>query len=534
MNKKLLAALLAAVMVLALFTGCGNTAPQTTAAPESSAPAETGTDAGAADEPFTVTIAQGSDPQTLDPHKVGGDIAANVWRNACESLVFYDENWETYCLLAESYEQVSDTEWIFNLREGVSFSNGEPFNAEAVIWNMERAASTEYPRQSFEYRSYLESMEAVDELTVKFTLSQPDIFFVQHIAEVPMLAPAYSEEIGEEAIGTDIVGTGPYVFKSWEPDSQIVFERNENYWGERPEIDRIVFRTIPDATTRVAEMVNGTVDIIMNVQYENIEQLEAAGNLTVTPKKMNRTEYIGFNTFDWCETPELKDPLVRQALNYAVDVEAILEHIMGGYGERVSSLWRSDYAEYDEELNASFSYDPEKAKELLAEAGYADGFEVTLMTDVDNHAKAQEVTEAVGAYLEAIGLTVNVQVLDDTAAYAIIVNGQAAQQCPGLFDWNWGSKPGLYESTLTGVLASDGMSSYNGISAYDELIDAILAETTEEGRAPYLQQLQQLMIDDPAAIYLFRLYDIYAVSNRIDWNPIEHYTMLVREMKIAK
>ena len=281
-------------------------------------------------------------------------------------------------------------------------------------------------------------------------------------------------------------------------------------------------------------MVNGNVDIIMNVQNESVETLEKSDGIKVFPKRLNRTEYIGFNTYDWCETPELQNPKVRQALNYAVDVNTIIETIMGGYGERVSNLWRSDYDGFDEKLSKYYSYDPEKAKKLLAEAGYADGFDLTLMTDVDNHAKAQEVTEAVGSYLEDIGINVKVKVLDDTTAYAIIVNGQSAKKCPGMFDWNWGTKPGLYESTLTGVLSSEGMSSYNKIEGYDELIEKLLAETTEKGRAPYIKEIQEMMVENPACLYLFRLYDIYAVSERIQWEPEAHYAMLVKEMKITK
>lgn len=533
---KLSAFLLAVCMAVGVLVACSTTPATPSDAPtEPNAPAESPAPAEPeVDEPFTVTIAQGSDPQSLDPHKASGDIGANVFRNICENLFFYDENWQVIPVLAESYEQVSETEWTVKLKEGITFSNGEAFNAEAAIWNFKRAASEEFPRQSYEFKKYVSEYEAVDELTVKFILSKPDIFFIEHLADVPMLAPAYSEQIGEEAISGDPVGTGPYVFVSWEADKEIVLEKNPTYWGEEPEIDRIVVRTIPEAATRVAEMINGTVDIIMNVQHESTEMLQNAGNISVVPKKMSRIEYIAYNTYDWAGCPALQNKLVRQALNYAVDVQAIIDNIMGGFGERASTLWRSDYDGYDETLANAFTYDPEKAKALLAEAGYPDGFDLVLMTDVDNHAKAQEVTEAVGAYLTAIGINVEVQVLDDTTAYAIIVNGQEAKQCPPMFDWNWGSKPNMYESTLTGVLHSTGMSSYNLVEGYDAIIDSLLAETTKEGRAPYIQQIQQLMVDDPACLYLFRLYDIYAVNNRIDWNPLDHYAMLVSEMSIAK
>ncbi len=533
---KLTAFLLVMCMMVAIFAACSTTSGNINTTPtDSTAPTHnSGSQVSNAKEPFTVTIAQGSDPQSLDPHRASGDIGANVFRNICQNLFFYDENWAVTPVLAESYKQISDTEWTVKLKEGITFSNGEALNAEAVIWNFKRAASDEFPRQSFTFKNYVSEYEAVDELTVKFTLSAADIFFLEHLAEVPMLAPAYSEQIGEEAIGGNPVGTGPYTFVSWEADKEIVLEKNPTYWGEEPEIDRIVVRTIPEAATRVAEMVNGTVDIIMNVQFESTEMLQSAGNISVVPKKMNRIEYIAYNTYDWAGCPALQNKLVRQALNYAVDVQAIIDNIMGGYGERASTLWRSDYDGYDEALANTFTYDPEKAKAMLAEAGYPDGFDLVLMTDVDNHAKAQEVTEAVGAYLTAIGINVKVQVLDDTTAYAIIVNGQEAKQCPPMFDWNWGGKPNLYESTLTGVLHSGGMSSYNVVEGYDAIIDALLAETTKEGRVPYIQQLQQLMVDDPACLYLFRLYDIYAVNNRIDWNPINHYAMLVSEMSIAK
>ena len=194
---KRLALLLALCLLAAAAAACTSSSPKEEDKPQpDSGTTQTQPPAGDDGAPFTLTIAQSSDPQTLDPHKSSGDIGANVFRNVCETLIFYDEDWNTYCLLADSYEQVSDTEWLFHLRENIQFSNGEPFDAEAVIWNFERAASEEYARQSFEYKKYISDIEAVDSLTVKFTLTQPDIFFVQHVAEVPMLAPAHSQEIG--------------------------------------------------------------------------------------------------------------------------------------------------------------------------------------------------------------------------------------------------------------------------------------------------------------------------------------------------
>lgn len=533
--------ILAGTMVLSL-AACGGSPSETgSGSKESSAiqskeqPAgqtEGQTQPAGTENSTTLTIAQGQDPQTLDPHKSSGSVGPNVYRNICEYLMVCDKDWNYQAGLAESWEQTSDTTWVIRLKNGIQFSNGEPFNAEAVVWNLERAASTEYNRYDYEFRPFVESSKAIDELSVQINLTRPDLFFVEHISELPILAPAHSTEIGEEAIGTDVVGTGPYMLQSWDADNEIVLVKNPNYWGEKPAFEKVVFRTIPEGATRVAEMVNGSVDIIMNIRHEDVDMLEKTGIVNIMPYQTAQMEYIGFNTLDWSETPELQNQKVRQALNYAVDVDAIIESILGGHAERISTLWRPDFSGYDEEFDGYYTYDPEKAAALLAEAGYPDGFAVTLMTDVGNHEKAQEVTEAVGAYLTAIGLDVTVQAYDSTTAYAIIVYGQDAKQCPGLFDWYWTSKPGLYESTLTGVFGEGGISSFNGIPGYEELIQKIMNESTEEGRAEYLKEFQRLMVEDPACLYLFRLDQLYAVNSRIDWNPADHYNMKVAEMKL--
>ena len=159
MTRKLIATLLAAILALTSLAGCAALAE--------------------ADEPVTVVLAQNTDPATLDPHKTGGDQAANVWRNIYETLLTYDAEDNLVPMLATSYEQVSDLEWVFYLKEGVTFSNGEPFNAEAVGWNLDRADSEEYARQSFEYRTYYTAgnWEAIDEYTIKVTLDSVDLLF---------------------------------------------------------------------------------------------------------------------------------------------------------------------------------------------------------------------------------------------------------------------------------------------------------------------------------------------------------------------
>ena len=484
----------------------------------------------AEEEPVTVTLAQDSDPTTLDPHRASGDQGARVYMNICETLTIFDGDWKLQPLLAESWEQTGDTEWVFHLREGIKFSNGEDFNAEAVVWNLNRGASTEYPRQAMEYVTYLDHAEAVDTYTVKIVTNQICNLIPEYMADIPMLAPAYSESIGEEAIGEDIVGTGPYVLTSWEHDQQITLTAREDYWRGAPEVDVYVIKTIPEQATQLAELLNGTIDIALDVNYEYLDMLAGNDNVATQSRLERRVLYIGFNTLDWCETEALKDARVRQAMNYAVDVDAIIESIMGGYGTRIESIWRHDFPGYEEGLVEGYNYDPDKARELLAEAGYADGFDVTMQVNTMSSAKYSEIAQAVAYYLGEVGINVTLENLDTATARSLTINGQDQQKVSGLFTWSWASKPGLCDSWLTGIIHSTGMTSYNAIEGYDELVEEILSIT--DAKIPLYHELQEKLINDPPYLYLFQLNSIYAVSSRMDWDVNSNCYAMAFDMKV--
>ena len=227
-----------------------------------SVPSSKGSSSTGSDEPVTVTFAQKSDPTTLDAHRSYGDVGSNVLTNITEPLVAFDGDDKLYGVLAESWEATGECESTFHLRQGVTFSNGEPFNAEAVVWNINRAMSTEYPRDSYEFTPFVEKVEAVDEYTVKFTTNKPDWTLPNQLVLVTFIAPAYSEKIGEEAISQDPVGTGPYTLTEWKRDQQIVLTARKDYWGGEPEVDQYIIKVIPETTTQIAELQTGNVDIL--------------------------------------------------------------------------------------------------------------------------------------------------------------------------------------------------------------------------------------------------------------------------------
>ncbi len=488
----------------------------------------------AAPKPVTVVLAQPVDPATLDPHRASADYGANVFRNIAETLTTYDANDKLIPYLADKWEQKSDNEWIFYLHRGIKFSNGEPFNAEAVGFNLDRAMSTEFPRQGYAFKTYYRagSWEAIDDYTIRITTTSENPMMPNHLCDLPIIAPGNAKKVGEQAIGAGgYVGTGPYVFKSWKHDQQITLERNPNYWGGKPFVDIYIIKAIPEAATRVAELVNGNVDIIYDVNSEFTNMLKAQGNINIESKMTRRVEYIAFNTVDWSPNSQLKDVRVRQAMNYAVDRQTILDKVMGGNGKVLASWYRTDFPSYDATIKM-LPYNPAKAKALLEEAGLKNGFKIELQTNDGNHAKAIEVSQAVASYLKAVGIDCTVRTLEDSAARSMVINGQNKKQISGIFDWNWASKPMLLDTWLTGIVRSNGMSSYNLIPGYDGLVDKIVATIKLADKAPLLKELQKKLVEDPPFIYLFQLGSIYATTARLDWSTAQTQYILAAEMKV--
>lgn len=542
-RKALLAIIVALVTVITLFTGCKKMPPDSDPSSHTSdvtptspsEPKETmpslNTDNPNENVEAVVTLAQAADPNTLDPHKAFGDIGGMVADNICETLYEFNEKSELVPLLAESCERIGENEWVYHLKENITFSNGEPFDAEAVLWNFERANSNEYPRQSFEFREYYDHGEVMDKYTVKLVTKLVDENAAVNFSEVPMLAPKHSTDIGEDAIGTDIIGTGPYTLESWDKDQQIVLKARDDYWGGAPEVKKYIIRTIPEAATRIAELLTGAIDIAYEINFEDLDILQKHENISVKSKTGYRVFYIAFNTCDWSPAPELKDKRVRQAINYAVDQKAIVDTILGGYGYVLPTIWREDMPDYIIK-DTDFEYNPEKAKELLKDAGYEDGFTVKCQVRVGTPPKSVEVAQAVASYLEKVNIKMEVLPIEYNTMRSIIINGQDSHKAEGMFFWSWTSKPSICDGWLTGIIHSTGMTSYNAIPGYDEIIDNILAEHDSAKKTELLKTFQNMLVDDPPFLCLYQLVNIYGLSNRIDWNPDDYYSLLAKDIKL--
>ncbi|HHW93071.1 MAG TPA: hypothetical protein GX734_01030 [Clostridiaceae bacterium] len=473
-------------------------------------------------DPSVVTIAASAEPEGMDPQIAGAAVGGNLSYNLYDYLVrVAADGRELIPCLATSWEQVDERTWRFTLREGVEFTNGEPFNADAVAYTLKRMFEPDTGRTTYNLKVVSE-WKVVDEYKIDIISDKPCNDMPIRLYDLAILPPKYTEEVGPDKFGTDPIGCGPYKLGEWVTNSHIELLANENYWDGAPKTDRIVFRTIPEASTRLAELLAGNIDIVTDLSPDYIETVDSNEGYKATTALSKRVAYVGIDVLNEDSPKELADKRVRQALNYAIDRDTIIKNIYGGHALKLATIWRQDYVGYSDELSggdAGYPYDPNKAKELLKEAGYENGFAVNLYYCPNTFLKCEEATLAIAGYLEDIGLTINLNKMEYNAYRAAFINGQEMHQGKGLFSWNWGAKPQTPDGHLAGALETGGITSYFTNKELDDLL-AKLRAVDVDGRDAVAVDIQKFLFDECPYIYLWQQIDVYGINEKnIDWTP---------------
>ena len=536
MRKAVLALRIAAVLALLVgVVGCAQptTAPPPTPVPPTAAPVPpTATPVPPTPtpepEPTELRIGMSLDVESMDPFFVNQAAGWSIVHALYDHLIERDFEGNIVPGLAESWTIVEPTVLEFTLRQGVTFHNGEAFNAEAVKFSVVRMLSeTEAPNQGKFTAIISDSVDIVDDYTVRLNLTRPDgTLFDSLTSRLAMLPPKYFEEVGADGFAAEPVGTGPFKFVEWLPDDHVTLAANEAYWDGsykgKPAVDTVVFRPIPEAATRAAELEAGGVHMIQDVLPDQIDDLESAG-LTVVPDEAFQLQYVFFTTDD--EAAPTHDVRVRQALNYAVDVDAIIENLLMGLGSRIASPIGPGYLGDNPDVKP-YAYDPGKAMELLAEAGYADGFETTLDATTAGHT---DVIDAVAGYLSDVGIDVTIQ------EYELGQFNQNWMERSQSMLWaaRWGNTPDPQSIEL--------FSSCNGwITRYcnEEVtaeLEAARDTLDQDERADHYAAASKLMNEDPLAIYLMTTAQIYGMSGNVEgFKPSPLLALIVSGVSVSE
>lgn len=352
----------------------------------------------------TLRVGTSSDPATLNPYVFGNEFDRNAFRPLYDPLLDYDlTTYEVVPALIESYETSSDgLTWTLHVRQNVQFHDGSPMTAEDVVWSFEQALKPEATRTA-PLLSFVEAVDAVDDHTVRVSLSQADQLLSHTMVDIRVTPSGHTD------YNANPIGTGPFKLVSWEPNRQLTYERNDAYWVDGlPYLDGIEIRTVPDASVQVIQLISGEIDFITSAPFGQIAQIVNAGMQTAVPPD-NRS--MGF--FDIIlntQREPFNDPRVRQALNYALNREAMVRSLFGYATVQSNPIPRSSPAFAEDAMN----YDQrnvERARELLAEAGYPDGVEFEMFvhrTGLEYDTGAQIIQQSAA---EA-GFTVNIRGVD--------------------------------------------------------------------------------------------------------------------------
>lgn len=373
----------------------------------------------------TIRWARSSDALTLDPHSQNQGVTHNFAHHIYETLVNRAVDGSLFPSLATEWHVAEDRPdvWVFKLREGVKFHDGADFTAEDVVFSLDRARSENSNMRQL--HSAIESVTAVDDHTVEVKMTGPSPLYPNNLTNTFIMDKGWSEthnlqKVQDYAAGEDnhavrnTNGTGPYVLESREVDVRSVLKRNENHWAEaKPVVTEIIYLPIAENATRVAALLSGEVDLVQDVPVQDIERLAATPGLKVETGPENRIIYFGYRMDDKIlkssnirDKNPLADPRVREAFHLAVDREAIKRVVMRGNSVPAGVAMPPFVAGWTPELDAFPKPDAERAKALLAEAGYPDGFTITLDTPNNRYVNDEAISQAVVGMLGRIGVRV--------------------------------------------------------------------------------------------------------------------------------
>lgn len=511
-NLRFIALLGAFAIVVA---ACGASSPDTTLAEQGAgAPGETQTTGGAI-AGGEVVVAQGVDIVSGDPANQPALSDRAVGLLVSEPLVIFDSSGELAPVLATSWESVDDLTWHFAIREGVTFHDGSAMTIDDVVYTFERLLDEEKAFRNAPNISTIESVRAVDEATLEVRTSQPDAVLPARMVWAPIVPKAHLESVGDEAFGFDPVGTGPYQFTEWVRDDHISLDKYEGYWGDEPKPDRITFRTLPEGSARLSALQTGEVDLITNLPPDLVAVAEADEGVEVEKVPSVRFVFIGISV----DNPPLDDVRVRKALNYAIDREAIIEGVLGGNGRLSGYMIGPAVHGYHESIeDSAYTYDPERARALLAEAGYPDGLDITLNLEGPRgrYLGDAEILEAVAGQLAEIGVQTNLGITDWGTYYP----SWAAMEAEHLWFLGQGNPLLDFEYSLNIVLHSNGRG-YFGNDDMDALIEEQRANMDPVSREQQLIDLHKRVVEDEVPfIFLWDQVDIYARSAELcGWEP---------------
>lgn len=491
---------------LLLLTGCTTTSSSTPSTGTTST-----TDGQVEDR--TLILSLGTDLLTWDIHNHTTTTTEAIHVNVFDYLLMRDSAGDIQPHLAKEWKQINDTTFEFKLNEGVKFHNGEDLTSEDVKFTFERVATDESLRSHGDYDT-IKEIKIIDDFTFQIITHVPDPMLLSRISRQAsgILPKDYIEESGWEHFESNPVGSGPLKFIEWKRDNQVVLEPYADYFGKKvTEFDQVIFRAIPEDSTRVAELISGNIDIIANVPPSDWDRVENSGNSVIVNGPSNRNYMIFLRTQEGWPTADVR---VREAIDYAINDQAIVDSLLHGGG--TPSLTRVNPGDLgaNEDLYGKYNYDVEKAKQLLAEAGYPDGLTIELAGPTGRYIQDREVMQLIAGMLEEAGIKTDMNLLK----WEAFVDLREKQQFKEGYLIALGSSFFDAGQSLD-YYSTKRSSKINGYSneEIDQLLEEAAVTMDEKARDEMYQRVQEIANQEKPLIPLFQIDQYFGVAKHISY-----------------
>lgn len=484
----------------------------------------------------TLNIGVASEAVSLDPYYHNETATSSVLSNLFDTLIRFDADYQLVPGLATSWKALDDTTWEVKLRKGVTFHNGNTFNADDVIYSFDRVKN--WDRSGFKGKvTAIESFEKKDDYTVVFHTKGPYPLFPRKVTYVRILDKEFCADKTPEQLGTQAIGTGPYSVVKWIKGASLTLKANKAYWAGTPQFDKVVFKTLSNDSTRVAAILSNEVDLINRVPVKDINRIKGSKNFIMKPGL--RLIYLQMD-HQRADSPYVtgainpfNDVRVRRAINYAINEKNIVKYIMNGFAEPASQFQPDVVFGYDDSIKR-VDYDPAKAKQLLADAGFANGFEVVLDAPNNRYINDEQIAQAIASDLAKVKIKVKVNAMPKSAYFPKVNSADSSFNLLG-----WANSDGDASSFLDACVHTydqeKGYGRYNGGRYSNAKVDSLIEKSDvmidQDERLKLMKEAQRIALqEDQNIIPLHYQVDLYAYNDKITFKPRVDSHLYVFEM----
>jgi peptide/nickel transport system substrate-binding protein len=458
-----------------------------------------------------LVVAQGGDISKFDPHFSTSSNDIRWSFNVFDNLTARRPDGSLYSGLAEEVKLQTQTQWVFKLRQGVKFHNGDPFTSADVKFSLERTYDPNAKTMVATVFTTIDKIEAPDPHTVVINTKKPDPLLAARLAFYggQIVPKKYVESVGNDGFNAKPVGTGPVRFVSWIKDDKLTLEANPDYFGGKPDFDRLMVRAIPETSPRVAALLKGEVDIITQLPPDQGQRVNGNGSTRVAGALYGGLYVLAVNS----KRPPLDNPLVKQALSLAIDRNLIVKELWKGRGIVPNGPIAKGDNHYDPKL-APLAYNPGEAKERLKRAGYK-GEEIFIETTVAYVAQDKAMSEAIASMWKDVGVNVKVEVIE----FSVRAQKNREKSFKGVFWSDPTSTLGDPDGMMWRLLGPGGPQDYWREARFDELGNAARFSVDEKFRGDAYRDMTRVFLDHFPWLPVIQPYEDYGLQKYVDFTP---------------